>query len=132
VLGALEAEREVIAVDLPGFGETPPLAGAVSIAALADSLVGFLSMHGLGGVDVAGSSMGARLVLELARRGCVGAVVALDPGGFWTERKRRAFGMSWGCRCVWSERCALRSPPCLPVPSLGRCCSHSSRRVRGA
>ena len=35
----------------------------------------------LGGVA---ASMGARLVLELARRGgIVGAVVALDPGGFW-------------------------------------------------
>jgi len=36
------------------------------------------------GIDAVGSSMGARLVLELARRGgIVRAVVALDPGGFW-------------------------------------------------
>jgi len=36
------------------------------------------------GIDAVGSSMGARLVLELARRGgIVGAVVSLDPGGFW-------------------------------------------------
>jgi len=31
-----------------------------------------------------GSSMGARMVLEMARRGHAGATVALDPGGFWT------------------------------------------------
>lgn len=32
VLDGLAMRREVIAVDLPGFGETPPLTGEVSIA----------------------------------------------------------------------------------------------------
>ena len=89
----LAAEREVIAVDLPGFGATPPL-GRPSIAALADELETFLDDHGLDGVDVVGSSMGARLALELARRGRVGATVALDPGGFWTPREQRIFALS--------------------------------------
>lgn len=36
--------------------------------------------------------MGARLVLELARRGgLLGAVVSLDPGGFWRGWERHAF-----------------------------------------
>jgi pimeloyl-ACP methyl ester carboxylesterase len=35
--------------------------------------------------------MGARLVLELARRGVVGATVALDPGGFWKGWERGFF-----------------------------------------
>lgn len=81
-MDALAVHREVTAVDLPGFGETPPLAGEVSIATLADALTEFLSDHDLSGVDLVGSSMGARLVLELARRGVGGATVALDPGGF--------------------------------------------------
>jgi len=76
--------REVIAVDLPGHGATPSLAGEVSIRTLANAVTEFLEEHHLLGVDAVGSSMGARLVLELARRGGVlGAVVALDPGGFW-------------------------------------------------
>lgn len=111
ILPALEAEREVIAVDLPGFGETPPLAGEVSIATLADALAGFLSMHDLDGVDAVGSSMGARLTLELARRGRVGAVVALDPGGFWTTRQRRVFGASVGA----SVRLVRALQPVLPL-----------------
>jgi pimeloyl-ACP methyl ester carboxylesterase len=90
----LEAERDVIAVDLPGFGATPPLPGRPSIAALADALERFLDEHGLDGVDVVGSSMGARLALELARRGRVGTTVALDPGGFWTSREQKLFGAS--------------------------------------
>ena len=35
--------------------------------------------------------MGARIVLELARRGGVGNVVALDPGGFWQGWERTYF-----------------------------------------
>ncbi len=91
VLGALAAEREVIAVDLPGFGKTPALPGEVSIGTLADTLTEYLDAHGLTGVDVAGSSMGARLALELARRGVVGATVSLDPGGFWSGWQKGFF-----------------------------------------
>ena len=84
ILEDLAAEREVIAVDLPGFGNTPPLAGPVTIGTLADAVTDFLREQNLLGIDAVGSSMGARLVLELARRGGVlGAVVSLNPGGFW-------------------------------------------------
>ncbi|UOQ96287.1 alpha/beta fold hydrolase [Hymenobacter sp. 5317J-9] len=84
ILEDLATRREVIAVDLPGFGNTPPLAGPVTIGTLADAVTDFLREQHLLGIDAVGSSMGARLVLELARRGGVlGAVVSLDPGGFW-------------------------------------------------
>lgn len=91
VLDGLAAEREVIAVDLPGFGATPPLQGKVSIETLADAVTDFLEDQDLTGVDVVGSSMGARLALELARRGVVGSTVSLDPGGFWSGRQKRFF-----------------------------------------
>lgn len=91
ILEPLAAEREVIAVDLPGFGETPALDGVVSIPTLAEAVTGFLAAQHLKCIDVVGSSMGARLVLELARRGVVGAVVSLDPGGFWRGWERTYF-----------------------------------------
>nr|WP_321112560.1 alpha/beta fold hydrolase [Halorussus salinisoli] len=91
VLDKLTAEREVIAVDLPGHGETPALSGEVSIDTLADAVTSFLDANDLTGVDVVGNSMGGRLVLELARRGTVGATVALDPGGFWKGWERYFF-----------------------------------------
>ncbi len=94
ILDVLAAERAVIAIDLPGFGDTPPLPGEVSIATLADAVTAFLDVHDLRGVDVVGSSMGARLVLELARRGVVGATVSLDPGGFWQGWERHFFSVS--------------------------------------
>lgn len=80
---ALAAHREVLAIDLPGHGSSPPTADSNTFAGLVNSVEAFITTLGLSGVDIVGSSLGARLVLELARRGRVGAAVALDPGGFW-------------------------------------------------
>lgn len=91
VLEMLSARREVVAIDLPGHGDSPPLPGEVSMDTLAEAVTAWLDQQGLTGVDVAGNSMGARLVLELARRGVVGATVALDPGGFWKGWERGFF-----------------------------------------
>lgn len=91
ILQGLAADREVVLVDLPGHGETPPIDGENSIATLTDAVVSFLDAEDLGGVDVVGNSMGGRIVLELARRGEVGATVALDPGGFWEGWERYFF-----------------------------------------
>ena len=119
ILDALAAERDAIAVDLPGFGETPPLRGKVTIATLADAVTLFLDAQGLRGVDVVGSSMGARLVLELARRGVVGAVVALDPGGFWRGWERGAFSLSIGLS-IKLVRLLQPVMPLITASPLGR------------
>jgi pimeloyl-ACP methyl ester carboxylesterase len=84
----LAERREVIAIDLPGHGATPAEADSDSFVGLVRSLDAFLDAEGLAGVDMAGSSMGARMVLEMARRGRAGAVVAFDPGGFWRGWER--------------------------------------------
>lgn len=121
VIEALAAEREVIAVDLPGFGQTPPLTDEVSIATLGDALTAFLQQHGLLGIDAVGTSMGARLVLELVRRGGVlGAVVSLDPGGFWRGWERHAFYGS-----VRASAALLR----VLRPWLPRLASHPASRT---
>lgn len=92
ILEDLAAAREVIAVDLPGHGKTPPLSGESSIRTLAAAVTAFLAANNLLGIDAVGSSMGARLVLELARRGGVlGAAVSPDPGGFWRGWERQFF-----------------------------------------
>lgn len=111
VLDLMAAEREVIVPDLPGFGGTPPLSGESSIATLADAICSFLVAQKLEGADVAGVSMGGRLVLELARRGVIGAAVALDPGGFWRGWERAYFFVTIGI----SVRLVRLLQPLMPL-----------------
>ena len=111
VLPQLAAAREVVAVDLPGHGATPSLPGGLTFERLVDALQEWLVEQELTGADLVGSSMGARAVLELARRGVGRHVVALDPGGFWTPAERTVFGAS--VRASFALVRALR--PALPV-----------------
>jgi pimeloyl-ACP methyl ester carboxylesterase len=111
VLPRLAAAREVITVDLPGHGATPPLPGPLTFDRLVDALQQFVVDHDLADADLVGSSMGARMVLELARRGIGRHVVALDPGGFWTAREKAVFAGS--VRASFALVRALR--PALPA-----------------
>ena len=114
---ALAERRDVIAIDLPGFGDTPRLVGETSMRTLSDAVTSFIDAQGLRGIDVVGSSMGARLVLELARRGgVVGSVVSLDPGGFWRGWERHAFFSS-----IWLSIRAVRLlQPLMPAISRSK------------
>lgn len=96
ILDALSAHRTVIAIDLPGHGATPAQADSGTFAGLVGSVERYIAANDLIGVDLVGSSMGARIVLELARRGGVGSVVALDPGGFWRGWERTFFKTTIG------------------------------------
>ncbi len=89
VLGALAAEREVIALDLPGFGASPmPPAGTpAGIGSLAQLVSEFMDQIGLERPHVAGNSLGGWLALELAKRGNVRSATALSPGGFFNRRE---------------------------------------------
>ena len=88
VIGLLAAEREVIAVDMPGFGASPPMpAGSESTASnLAATVLEFAGALGLDCPPaVAGISLGSWVSIECGRQGGVSSVVALCPAGFWRE-----------------------------------------------
>jgi pimeloyl-ACP methyl ester carboxylesterase len=84
VLPELERAHDVVAMDLPGFGATPPLprGSRPTVEALSDAIEGALDEAGLDAVHVAGNSLGGWIAIELARRGRARSVVALAPAGF--------------------------------------------------
>jgi pimeloyl-ACP methyl ester carboxylesterase len=101
VLSVVAASHEVVALDLPGFGASPPLPEGVSwemesvIPLLAE---GFRTL-GLERPHVVGNSLGGLLALQLARHGHARSVTALSPAGFWTQAERRyAFAVLCGMR----------------------------------
>lgn len=87
----LAEQRELILFDLPGHGRSPSEPDSGTFAGLMRSVTALIESNGLNGMDMVGSSMGARIVLELARLGLSGKVVALDPGGFWQGWERPYF-----------------------------------------
>ena len=87
VVDGLAAHREVIALDLPGFGASPALPNT-GVTTLTDALEEFLTEQDLRRADLVGTSLGGRIVLELVRRGVGRHTVALDPGGYWNGPER--------------------------------------------
>jgi pimeloyl-ACP methyl ester carboxylesterase len=88
VMEALTAEREVIAVDMPGFGTSVPLPAQIepTAANLATAVLDFVDSLGLESKPgVAGISLGAWVAIECGRQGGVRSVVSLCPAGFWKE-----------------------------------------------
>ena len=115
-LGLLSRERDVIAVDLPGFGESPELETVPTPAALADSVEELITELGLSKPAVAGNSLGGLISLELARRGTVSSATALSPAGFalgWESRMASAslMGSRAAARALRSALPALASKP---------------------
>jgi pimeloyl-ACP methyl ester carboxylesterase len=122
VLDRLTAHREVICVDFPGFGESPPLPPQLSydVETIIPMLADFFDRLGLDRPHVAGNSMGGYVSLVLAQQGLVRSATALSPAGLWTPIVRR-----WALTMVRSvHRTARHLPPKLAAKlaqtALGR------------
>lgn len=124
VLDLLTPYRTVIAVDLPGHGESPPLvtAGRPAVAAIATELEAFFGELGLDRPHVGGNSLGGALALIAGARGHASTVTVLSPAGFW------ASGWEFGyARAVFAvaQLAGRVSRPLLPALSR----SAAGRRV---
>ncbi|HEY5188260.1 MAG TPA: alpha/beta fold hydrolase [Solirubrobacteraceae bacterium] len=84
VLDGLVAHRDVIALDLPGFGASPmpPVGTPPGVDSLITLVQEFLQAQGVQRPHVAGNSLGGLIVLEMARRRLVRSATALSPAGF--------------------------------------------------
>ncbi|GAA1463410.1 alpha/beta fold hydrolase [Williamsia maris] len=84
IIDALALERDVIAIDLPGFGASAAV-GAGTVDQLTDHVADFLTDIGIDSPEVAGNSMGGAIALELGCRGVASRVTAFSPIGFWNR-----------------------------------------------
>jgi pimeloyl-ACP methyl ester carboxylesterase len=109
VLDRLAAEREVVAVDLPGFGGSPELADGVppSAANLGAAVSAFCERLGLDRPHLAGNSLGGWVALEIAKAQGAASVCCLSPAGLW----RRPLGP----RRYDARRLGHRLRPLLPL-----------------
>jgi pimeloyl-ACP methyl ester carboxylesterase len=101
VMDRLARERDVIAVDLPGFGRSPGLTNGdvPTPQVLAASVASLLDQLGVQRAHVAGNSLGGWVALELAKSGRALSVAGLCTAGLWARplgprrgRDVRAFG----------------------------------------
>jgi pimeloyl-ACP methyl ester carboxylesterase len=87
VMEGLAAERDTIAVDMPGFGASPALLNGTTPTprALASALAAFLDEQGIERAHLAGNSLGGWVALELAKLGRALSVTGLSTAGFWKK-----------------------------------------------
>ncbi|MFD9790104.1 alpha/beta fold hydrolase [Streptomyces sp. NPDC059070] len=114
VFEILATERDVIAVDLPGFGASPALPDgfAYDLATVVPVLHALCEALGIERPHVAGNSLGGLLALELGREKLVRSVTALSPAGFWTQGERRY---------AFATLSAMRlGAKLLPLPAIER------------
>jgi pimeloyl-ACP methyl ester carboxylesterase len=93
VLDELAAHREVILVDLPGHGDSPPfvLDGLSVRDALRRDFEGFLDELGLDRPHIAGNSLGGLVALHAGANNRASSVTCLSPAGFWRDEAEFAY-----------------------------------------
>ena len=84
-LEALSAKREVIALDMPGFGRSAslPRHTAPTAAALGEAISAMLLGLGIERPHVAGNSLGGWVALEMAKADRAASACLLSPAGLW-------------------------------------------------
>jgi pimeloyl-ACP methyl ester carboxylesterase len=130
MLPLLEPGFDVLAVDLPGFGHSPPLPAGTppTPEALADAVEREMDAAGFETAHVAGNSLGGWIALVLARRGRARTATAISPAGLLHAREHgwaRAvlLAMRWMCRNLPAPEPLLRNPvsrTLLAGPAMGR------------
>ncbi|MEI7771811.1 MAG: alpha/beta hydrolase [Chloroflexales bacterium] len=108
-LEALGGAHNIIAPDLPGFGDSPPLNGHANVHRVADTVIAFADQLGLAQFDLNGHSFSASVAAFVAARHPqrVRRLVLTCFSTFRSERERRIVDQIHRVMALWM---ALRRP----------------------
>ena len=130
MLPLLEQHFDVLAMDLPGFGHSPPLENgdAPGPEVLADSVAEAMDAAGFETAHLAGNSLGGWIALELARRGRARTCTAISPAGLAHGRENDLArsvlnAMRWLAQNTPAPEPLLRNPLTRTLfagPTLGK------------
>lgn len=122
IIDLIAQTNEVIAIDLPGFGESPALPPELpyDMPTTISNFETLFAEHGLDRPHVVGNSLGGAIAIELGARNLVRSVTALSPGGFWRKPAERTYALGL--------LGALRLSAMVPEATLRRIAR--SRRLR--
>ena len=111
----LTPHRDVIAVDLPGFGDSPVLANGdrPTPPRFAEAVIDLMDDLGVERPVVGGNSLGGWVALEIARRGRARAAAPISPAGFGLPRET-----AWAKRRLTVERAFAKSQRDRAVPLI--------------
>ncbi|MFC9693491.1 alpha/beta fold hydrolase [Kribbella sp. NPDC056951] len=124
IVDQLAEHHDVIALDFPGFGESPdvPLGVPNELDSFAYTVDALCKALDLDQPHVVGNSLGGLVSLRLGQLGLARTVTALSPAGFWSPRENR-----WAVGVLTNLRRIARRTPEPTVQRLSR--TPAGRRV---
>ena len=131
VLPTVSPHRRVIAVDLPGFGGSDPIARGDVFTEHVATIIGLLDHLGLADATIAGHSMGGLVALQVAcdHPDRVAGLMLIDAGGANISARRLALIVT-GLRAFSRHLRDSVGPPCCGAGALSTVCVDVARHAR--
>ena len=122
VVGLLSPDYDVIALDLPGHGESPDidLDGRSAKEAVRAELEALLEHLAISDPIMVGNSLGGLIALEAGADGIASSVVGLSPAGFWRNRYEFAYIRSLFATMIGTGKALRPAAPRLAETCAGR------------
>ena len=137
----LSGERDIIAVDLPGFGANADMPAINAIGDFADWVIGELRHKGVQRYDLLGHSMGGMIAQEIARKDAdrikrlvlyaTGAIGVL-PGRFETIEQSKVRAVSDGAQATARRIAATWFLDRQDAPGFGACAEIAEKATPAA
>ena len=109
IIGHLEKHFSVYALDLPGFGQSPPPARVWGTAEYAQLAADFMAEKQIEKPILIGHSFGGRLSIRLGAKGLAKKIILVDSAGLRPKRSGRYYGKVYAYKAAKKTVFAARA-----------------------